>query len=188
VHDFLAAMRTDPMYASPAPAELDFQHDRHIGTYALSHLPSPLLAPADAESLPSASSRDDDVDDWRTNSDDDGGGASNNDDDDDGGVSGDDDDSLGDRTPRPRRLSRNSSDDDRLSALIRAISAGPRWLVRQQNASDRREPSRLQLFDQLLRRDEMRPLTASFRVVPTSQPTAHMCASCHRPVRPPDDE
>ncbi|SPO47154.1 uncharacterized protein PSANT_04841 [Moesziomyces antarcticus] len=184
VHDFLAAMRTDPMYASAAPAELDFHHDRHIGTYALSHLPSSLVPPADAESL-SFSSSSQAYDDGGRTSDDGDGGVS--DDDDSSSASSDDDNGDGGRPVFRRRHSRDSSDDGQLSAMMRAISPGPQWVWRQLHASDRREPSRLRLFDQLLRRDEMRPLTASFRVVPTSQPTAPTCASCHRPVRPPDE-
>ncbi|KAJ1023212.1 hypothetical protein NDA16_003365 [Ustilago loliicola] len=56
VENFLTAMRNDPMYSTND--RLDFQHDRHIGTYSLSHLPPHLVPSESSASTPSTSPSD----------------------------------------------------------------------------------------------------------------------------------
>ncbi len=58
VEDFLASMRTDPLFSTGSSNTLDYQLDRHIGTYSLSHL-SPGIVSDDSSysaSTPSAHS------------------------------------------------------------------------------------------------------------------------------------
>ncbi|CBQ68670.1 conserved hypothetical protein [Sporisorium reilianum SRZ2] len=177
VQDFLSAMRSDPMYTTSAP--LDYHHDRHIGTYSLSHL-SPDLLPADS-SASSASAIDADVDANTPNT----SRASQNDD-------NEDDQDLSDLTgsASPSEHSYNPYKNDGYGSTINATweleeqdrdemrnafqgddewmysHNGQMWSTLRTLEHSRRLTKQLFLFDELLRRDEVRALTAGFRKVP----------------------
>ncbi|TKY89696.1 hypothetical protein EX895_001481 [Sporisorium graminicola] len=174
VQDFLTAMRNDPMYSTAAP--LGYHHDRHIGTYSLSHV-SPDLLPS-ASSASSVSGLDADVDAHTPTS-----SSSVSDE----GMEGS---NLGSRHSvdyaRHRHRYRNDGygstsagtselEEDEAVERRNAFQGedeydgsanGKLWATLRTMDSQGRMLKQMYLFDELLRRDELRSLTAGFRKVP----------------------
>ncbi len=202
VQDFLSAMRSDPLYVAPEP--LDYQHDRHIATYSLSHL-SPGVAPdTSASSSGSADDEGEDMDQQTSTSD-----SEPLDEDDDEEDLNDDDidmdennsfdshgnyvDNFGFGEDEVFYYEDPFENDGYASSYIledmehdrpawqderrgggrgedpyETSSNGGFWATMRSMGSNQREQKRMRLFDELLRRDEMRSLTAGFRKVPVS--------------------
>ncbi|SPO29388.1 related to SRP40 - serine-rich protein with a role in pre-ribosome assembly or transport [Ustilago trichophora] len=179
VQDFLSAMRSDPMYSGTSP--LDYHHDRHIGTYSLSHVSSSLIpaenaSPSTDEGVnPTASNSrnliseqaDEDEDEY----------------DEDDPMDDYSQQSMSMHTPDPYANDgygstyADSEDlEERMADDVRQnfqpdrdyLDPGRFWAISRSMGSTRREQQRMFLFDELLRRDELRSLTAGFRKVPKS--------------------
>lgn len=185
VQDFLSAMRNDPLYTSPAP--LDFHHDRHIGTYALSHL-SPGLVSTDISASSSSSDHEPDENSQTTvsqgNTEDDGANF-------DFDGEHDDDDAWSHNAYTDDGYNSWMSESDHQSRLYRDIDNDPvdeqfstvDWGMLRAVGNSDREQKRMRLFDELLRRDETRHLTAGFRKVPASaggrgEQSGFTCGGC----------
>ncbi|SNX85683.1 related to SRP40 - serine-rich protein with a role in pre-ribosome assembly or transport [Melanopsichium pennsylvanicum] len=177
VEDFLSEMRSDPMYTTPAP--LDYHHDRHIGTYSLSHLPSSLIL---SESSSAASVPEEEMEeqnDQETST-----SYSNESFDDEDALDDALNDSWDDNESREynayahdgygstyaptEELEESMQDDLRCNFQERdeIMTGGKFWYMCRSMDALNREQRRLRLFDELLRRDELRPLTAVFQKVP----------------------
>ncbi|SPO28487.1 related to SRP40 - serine-rich protein with a role in pre-ribosome assembly or transport [Ustilago trichophora] len=214
VQDFLSAMRNDPMYTGTTP--LDYHHDRHIGTYSLSHV-SPSLIPTEIAST----SNGEDGDSAASNSEN-LTGEEDGDDDEDEDHEEDDEDEDEDKDDLDQGSDLDLSDDyDRQSSMhtydpyvndgygstyaiteeleermaddVREnfqgerdyMDAGRFWALSRSMGTSGREQQRMYLFDELLRRDELRSLTAGFRKVPKSaggkgDGSGFACGSCGR--------
>ncbi|CDR98804.1 hypothetical protein [Sporisorium scitamineum] len=175
VQDFLTAMRNDPMYNTTAP--LDYHQDRHIGTYSLSHL-SPDLIPADS-SPSSASALNEDVDAHTPNT-----SHTSSTIEEEINTSDLASDHIENYTFRPYSNDGYGStladtydlEERELDDLRNAFQAedeeyrcsfnGKLWAQMRCMDSLNRVQKQMYLFDELLRRDEMRSLTAGFRKVP----------------------
>ncbi|KAJ9474262.1 WD_REPEATS_REGION domain-containing protein [Pseudozyma hubeiensis] len=208
VHNFLSAMRQDPMYNTPAA--LDYHHDRHIGTYSLSHLPRDAIPDeSQASSADSDSDQDADMDigiaaDSST-TDSHASDEVNETDDDyddiDDDVDNDPNDlhSMDGYDPDPYKndgygsptLGFADSEIEERDAQValdheeeyEASGNGSMWSRMKAVESSARDQRRMYQFDDLLRRDELRSLTAGFQKVPRfaggdGQGSGFTCRSC----------
>ncbi|GAC99738.1 hypothetical protein PHSY_007341 [Pseudozyma hubeiensis SY62] len=208
VHNFSSAMRQDPMYNTPTT--LDYQHDRHIGTYSLSHLPQDAMpdesqsSSADSHSYQDAdmdvgSAADSSTTDSHVSDEADGIDDEDDDIDDDVDYVANNLHSMDDYGPDPYKNDgygsptsgyATSEIEERDAQLAldheeeyEASGNGPIWSRMKAVESSARDQRRMYQFDDLLRRDELRSLTAGFQKVPRfaggdGQGSGFTCRSC----------
>lgn len=155
VENFLSNMRNDPMYAPPT--QLDFQHDRHIATYPLSNLPDHLIPSSPSTTTTTSSHEDEDPSE--------AGSYPYMDDNPDYDPFEDDGyhstyASSSSLTKRVYHQLKHPSGEFDYSAN------GAMWAMHRRMDVMGKEQKRMRMFDELLRRDEVKSLTAGFRKVP----------------------
>lgn len=180
VENFLTAMRNDPLYTSSSD-RLDFQQDRHIDVYSLSHLP-PHLVPFGISSASTPSTTPSDI-------------SSNSSDSYKYADEHPNYDSFEDYDPykddgyhstfadTESLINRVYDDIERNSDNPFEYSEnGKMWAMHRSMVSMGKEHKRMRIFDDLLRRDEMKSLTAGFRRVPKGNGgdgrNGFTCGSC----------